>query len=300
MEHLRFTLFVLRNYTAVDSADAQLSTHHQKTMAFAGKHALKMLFQNFDTTCCCLCGDAGPLTGEHKIKASALRSEFGETELYISKTGNTSSRPNLAQSTKSKHLKFKVRMCESCNTNRTQPADREFDNFNKLAQKAICSGVDPIKLFELPKYARGSEPYLNIFRYFAKLLCCHMAEVQAPRPIRLSEFAIGNADTNYVWLAVKKDWTYGQKKSHLGEHQFAAHGGLIVIGDKISGSAKGFHSTLTIGPVQYVFHMDLAEIETQELEASYPEFSNWCRSRVVHATQFPLSREEKLSQGLSE
>ena len=259
-----------------------------------------MFFQNFDATCCCLCGESGTLTGEHKIKAAALRSEFGEAKLCIIKNGNESSRPKLAQSAQAKHLKFRVRMCESCNTNRTQPADREFDNFNQLAREAISSSADPAKLFDLPRYVEGSEPYLNVFRYFAKLLCCHMAEIQAPRPIRLSEFAIGRADANYVWLAVKEDWTYGQMKTHLGESQYAAHGGLIVYGDKTSGIAEGFHSTLTIGPVQYVFYMRLAEIEKLELEASYPEFSSWCRSRVEHAKQFPLSLEERWSQGLSE
>jgi len=260
--------------------------------------SLGIFFQDFGSQYCCLCGDSKKLTHEHKIKASSLRNEFGKAELCVGTIGDNNARLKFAQSVKSKHLKFNVRICEACNTSRTQQADREFDNFNQIARDYISKDQDPAKVFKLPQYQKHTEAYLNVFRYFAKILCCQIAEVEAPRPKRLSNFAIGNTATNYVWLAVQRDWTYGQIKEHLGEHQYAAHGGLIVYGSKTSGNANAFHSSLTVGPIQYVFYMRLAWVEKLELKILYPNFSKWCREQVENARQSPLSTEEKLTLGL--
>ena len=99
-----------------------------------------------------------------------------------------------------------------------------------------------------------------------------MAQAEAPRPRRLSEFAICRSGINYVWLAVKKDLTYDEAKAQQGDHPYAAHGGLVVLGDKSSGAPSAFHSTITIGPLQYVFFMRLAWIEKVELRLLYPRF----------------------------
>lgn len=258
-----------------------------------------LFFQNHNVQQCCLCGDSQKLTGEHKIKASALNDEFGKAVLYVGKHNHSAKCMKLAQSTQSKHLKFSVRLCEACNTARTQPADREFDNYNKLAREKLNLGMNPMQIFDDNQYSAGSDVYLNLFRYFAKLLCCHMAEVDAPIPKRLSNFAISRSNANCIWLSVKKDWTYEQFSAHLGEHQFASHGGLIVYGHKLSGNPSAFHSTLTIGPLQYVFFMRLVQAEKTELELLYPDFLEWCRSQVEQAKQFPLTEEEKKSLGLS-
>lgn len=87
-------------------------------------------------------------------------------------------------------------------------------------------------------------------------------------------------------------------KEHRGEHQYAAHGGLIVYGHESSGNANAFHSTLTVGPIQYVFFMRLAGLERLELRVLYPEFYRWCREQVELAKNSPLSKEERKSAGL--
>ena len=257
-----------------------------------------MYFQNFQSTGCCLCGEPNNLTGEHKIKRSALKAELGETELYVGQSGNGRCKPKFAQSTRSKHLKFKARICESCNTDKTQPADREFDNFNEITSEILSSGGDPTTVFDLPQYREGTVAYLNVFRYFAKLLCCHLAEIQAPCPIRISNFAIGRSEENYIFLDIKKDWTFEKISKQIGEIDYAAHGGLIVYGDKLSGLADGFHSTLTIGSLQYVFYIKLGNVEKLEMEELYPEFSAWCQAKVKQAKESPLSVDECQSQGL--
>jgi hypothetical protein len=249
---------------------------------------------------CCLCGSGESLTGEHKVKASALREEFGTDKMVIGHFDDPDSRVRLAQSAKSKAFHFNARMCSACNGARTQAADREFDQFHKAARKLLDSGADPKLVFEDQRYAVGSAAYLKIFRYFAKLLCCHMAEVSAPRPWRMSRFAIGQLDANCVWLDVDEDWTFRQIIAEHGVSQYAAHGGLVVYGNKRTKGANAFHSTLTVGPLRYVFFFRLNWLERLELRLVYREFDQWCRKRVEEAVDQPLSQQDRLRLGFAE
>ncbi|WP_296218493.1 hypothetical protein [Pseudomonas sp. UBA2684] len=259
-----------------------------------------MILQRFPITSCCLCGSSEKLTGEHKIKASALRKEFGREALVIGTAGPTKSKTKSAQSANSKHLKFNVSICEACNTSRTQQADREFDNFHDLALEKVKINEDPSSVFEMDRYSEGSEPYLNVFRYFAKLLSCHIAQVNAPIPIMLAKFAIGESAFNRIWLWVKTDPTYHQALPYIGEHQYAAHGGLIVYGDKNTNEPNAFHSTITVGPIQYVFHTRLAPTEKIEILEKYPDFLAWCITKVQHAKENPIPESTLFQFGLKD
>ncbi len=44
----------------------------------------------------------------------------------------------------------------------------------------------------------------------------------------MSRFAIGKPNTNCVWIRIDKDWTYRKLAPLIGEHQYAAHGGLSL------------------------------------------------------------------------
>jgi hypothetical protein len=256
-----------------------------------------LLFQKYDNPRCFLCGEKGILTGEHKIKAAMLKQEFGGDSLRVFKTGENGDQPRFAQSIKSKHLKFNSKICQSCNTDRTQAPDREFDNFSKLARQKFALGEDPKTLWDEKLYLKDSDSYLNLFRYFSKILCCHLAEFGAPIPRRLALFTIGKLQSNYVWLDIQKDWTYTQAEVYMGEFRYAAHGGLLIYGDEDSGVPTAFHSTLTLGSLQYIFFMYLAPIEIFELKYFYREFYNRCCTCVNHAKQEPLSEAEKLKLG---
>lgn len=254
--------------------------------------------QKFPTFSCCLCGSSERLTREHKIKASALRKEFGKEALVVGSSGQAEEKMKSAQSTNSKHLKFNISICEICNTSRTQQADREFDFFHGLAMEKIKTNESPLSAIESARYAEGSEPYLNLFRYFAKLLSCHIAAVCAPIPIELAKFAIGESRINRIWLQIKSDPTYHYAISHIGEHQYAAHGGLIVYGDKSTSEPNAFHSTITIGPIQYVFHTRLNAIEKMEIREKHPDFLEWCISKVEEAKSNPIPENTLWQLGL--
>jgi hypothetical protein len=190
-------------------------------------------------------------------------------------------------------------MCSACNTTRTQAADREFDHFHQAAYALISRADDPALIFDEQRYEKGSEAYLSVFRYFAKLLCCHLAEIGAPRPRHISRFALGDNKINCVWLAVDQDWAYKQRLCELGEHPYAAHGGLVVYGNKKTGAPNAFHSTLTIGPLRYVFFSRLNVLGQLELRLCHRTFYDWCREQVQKAMKHPLSATEKLLLGLS-
>lgn len=257
-----------------------------------------MFLRPFNSEICFLCGASGDLTGEHKIKASAIRSEFGSEKMVIGRFGEPDGGFRNVQGPKSKNLHFGAKVCRTCNSERTQAADREFDRFNRSARKLLESGRDPVEVFEEARYKPESPEYLNVFRYFAKLLCCHVAEVNGPIPLHMARFAIGQASRNCVWLAVDRDVTYAEAVQAMGEHQYAAHGGLVVYGDKNTGEANAFHSTLTVGPLRYVFHSRLNWLERLELRWAHREFRNWVREQTSAARTQPLTDAEKRRLGL--
>lgn len=161
-----------------------------------------MFFRVLNKAQCFLCDARGELTGEHKIKASAIRSEFGFEKMVIGHFGEPNGKIRHVQGPKSKNLHFDAKVCRTCNSARTQAADREFDNFHRIAREILDTGGKPSDMFCDDRYKVGSQPYLNTFRYFAKLLCCHIAEVNGPVPLHIARFAIGQANQNCVWLAV--------------------------------------------------------------------------------------------------
>lgn len=247
---------------------------------------------------CCLCGATEYLSGEHKIKASAIRAEFGADKMVIGRFGKSFENVRSVQGPKSKHLHFDAKICRKCNSERTQAADREFDMFHTLARAKLEDGKDPISVFELDQYAEGSPAYQNVFRYFAKLLCCHIGSIQGPRPVRLARFALSELDANCIWLSIDRDVVHQEFSQAHGEHQYAGHGGLVVYGHKKTGSATGFHSTLTIGPVRYVYFMRFSWAEQLELCLLHPKFHEWLKTKTVESVEHPLSEEERRRLGL--
>lgn len=232
---------------------------------------------------CCLCGSTSNLTGEHKFKRSILKQEFSGEPMAIGTFGGTGFRH--AQGPKSTQLHFDSRLCALCNGARTQPADREFDAFHKMVDQLARADQELDLVFSDSRYVIGSQEYLNVFRYFAKILCCHIAEVGGPRPTSLSKFAIGESDRNIVSLRVQKDQLFDQLRSEIPDLQFASHGGLAVQVGKRTGLPTGFQSSLTFGPVKYEFFITLLLPAQVVLSVCHQEFSRRCRQLALEATR---------------
>lgn len=99
-------------------------------------------------------------------------------------------------------------------------------------------------------------------------------------------------------MEVKSDPIYKFATAHIGEYQYAAHGGLIVAGDKETSEANAFYSTVTVGPLQYVFHICLESFEKAEIREQYRDFLQWCSSKVEGAKNSPILDNALVQLGL--
>jgi hypothetical protein len=205
--------------------------------------------------------------------------------MVIGRFDGTGEKPRSVQGPKSKELHFESRVCRKCNSERTQTADREFDRLHQKCLKHFEAGKDPKEVIVLAEYAKDSASYFNIFRYFAKLLCCHIAEVQGPRPVHLSKFAISDFDLNFVWLDIGLDPVFAAFSKELGEHQYAAHGGLAIFRDRKSSRATGFKSTLTIGPIKYTFFTRFVWLQEMELMIFHRPFYDRFSAKIREAAE---------------
>lgn len=248
------------------------------------------------TTRCCLCGSSEALSGEHKIKASALRSVFGDQKTVVIGDGG---QYRYAQSSKSRAFHFAARVCEPCNSARTRPADLAFDVFNSEALDLHSRGRDPSEVFLDRRFVPyAGHLYLDVCRYFAKLMCCHLAEMDAPYLQGIAEFAIGSSDHNVVSLTAGLDVAYQRMQTDNQSRPYAAHGGLVVTGDRATRAPTSFYSTLTIRAVRYSYFVSYNELGQHELRTHHPDFYEWCVRRVDEMIANPLNAETKLLLGL--
>lgn len=258
---------------------------------------METFFEPYNSKSCCLCGSANSLTGEHKIKASALRKIFGKDAMVIGHfDGKGIAR--FAQGPKSRVFHFSARMCSGCNGAQTQASDREFDEFHAQVSSVLSEGRDPSSAFNSPRYALGTDEYLRVFRYFSKLLCCHVAESRGPRPLDVCAFALGKTTQNVVFLHIDADPTYLTHRPVLGEHKFAAHGGLVVPYDSKTHCPTGFRSSLSLGAVRYIFWVKFEPNVGSELKKHHHEFWSKCEAAYFDALENPLSDEERRRIGI--
>lgn len=246
---------------------------------------------------CCLCGATSDLTGEHKIKASALKSIFKNDAMLIGHFDG-SSKPRLAQSPKSRVMHFGARVCSSCNGARTQPGDRAFDRFHKIITETRSFQLAFDDRFPSAQFPEGSTPYLDVFRYFGKLLCCQIADAGGPRLPAVAEFATRSSDFNPVKLQIKPDPTFREYSKMSGDFAgFAGHGGLVSKHTP-GGELTGFHSTLTLNEVQYVYWVEFIGSVEAELSAVAPEFFVRTKAAYEDVTLTPMSPWERHQLGL--
>lgn len=203
-----------------------------------------------------------------------------------------------AQGPKSKAFHFSARMCSLCNGSRTQPADKEFDRFHTLVSSLLSEGRDPSEVFNMAQYNLDSEAYLNVFRYFSKILCCQIAEADGPRLLEACEFAIGKKRRNIIFLNIDADPIYQTYKDTYGEHGFARHGGLVVPFDSKTHNPTCFQSLLSLGAVRYLFWVRFDAFVGAELRTFHHEFWLKCEAAYQEAIKNPLSDEQRYRLGI--
>ena len=187
-----------------------------------------LAFRKIDEGACLLCGSLDALTGEHKFKASILRDEFKGGGMVLA--GKDA--PKFAQSSKSKSFHFDAKICQQCNSVKTQPADIAFDALHAEMKKRYGEGRSLTNFSHGPNSSFSRDISLDCFRYFSKLLCCLLADVNGPRPKALAAFALGETDRNPVFLKVSRDDEYREMLVKYDAKGFASHSGLTFIFDE--------------------------------------------------------------------
>lgn len=237
-------------------------------------------FAQYDPERCCLCGAQGTLTAEHKFKATQIRQNFPESDL-LSISNPEWPRPKFIQGAKSNNLKFKKSICAKCNNDRTQAPDRAFDDFHRANSANLKSIME-----EHTRVGRDVRPVTSayekdVFRYFAKLLCCFIAEIDGPRPRAVGAFAASFFDRNPILLRVTKDSALAEIKQNQIATGWVAHGGLWVRFDNSKRFAEAIGSRLTVGEVRYEYWIELSIAAQWELYLLHGDFLERAKKGIV-------------------
>lgn len=137
---------------------------------------------------CWICGD--PATSrEHLVKRSDLRALLGHVSqskpIYVH-TARSQNRP--VGSLNADALKFSSRLCEFCNTTRTQPHDYDWDRLSealRLRSPSIAAGQFVRINSVFPHDTRRAMRHVHL--YFVKLFGCKL--VEGGIPIETKSFA---------------------------------------------------------------------------------------------------------------
>ena len=134
---------------------------------------------------CWICNENEATSGEHAIKRSDINAVLGKPTQQSPLRLHNGKRINVpVGSLNADRLKLPGRICEYCNTTRSQPYDRSWEKLSAELRKradslqhGISVRVDPI--FE----GNGQQELLNTHLFFVKLFGCHVAGNQISIPL---------------------------------------------------------------------------------------------------------------------
>jgi len=211
---------------------------------------------------CWICLDKKPLTGEHKFKASDLRNEFGREKMSKLVRGTGIDTLEEIQGVKSKKAKFKNSICANCNGSVTQKADEAYSTFVKSLPESPNTVEDLYEVFETADFLNGtSKKCIELYRYFGKLLGCHIIENDLVVPENLRSFVASENDEVSVYLKLNFD-EFARNVTNLlaenvGYSGYVGHGGLCVPCNRETHVPQRFVSSYTLGTVMFEFWHDL-------------------------------------------
>lgn len=161
---------------------------------------------------CWICGAVGN-TREHLIKASDLRLHFGNFSQSAPIYSHTSEKKNLqVGSPKSNRFKSRTRICEQCNTFRTQAYDRAWEQLSSYLKTNWLKIVAAGEFAWLDIFSdRSRNGSLDVHLYFVKLFGCRIIEHNVPIDITgFSRAILDRAPHDAVYL------TFGPQPEKTG------------------------------------------------------------------------------------
>lgn len=153
---------------------------------------------------CWICGDEAK-TGEHMIKASDLKSLFGNiTQKSPLHLHTDLKRNQLIPGIKYAKLKYRTLLCARCNNERTQPHDSAWERLSTYLQKRQPPIRPGMKVCLNRTFPGGvSKSMLNVHLYFLKLFGCLITEHNIPIDInQFSDSILKGVPHPKVWLAL--------------------------------------------------------------------------------------------------
>lgn len=227
---------------------------------------------------CWICRNTGDLSGEHKFKASSLRTMFdGKMSLVSLEHPHQSGK--IAQGPKSNLFKFRPTICTECNSRRTQIADQSFDKVTEKLRLLMRIGANPELIANLSPWSDGTSPeVIGSQQYFAKFLGCIAAEKEAPIPFELTRMALGQSskrlDLVIYGNEAMREFLTNEKTPCLG------HDGLAVTFDDDRNKPTGYRTGIFVdwALISSSYRSDALEVEY--LQDNHAEFLSLARAAV--------------------
>lgn len=260
-----------------------------------------LLLRSSNSKKCWICGSSSELSREHKFKASDIRRQFGREAVVIGHESASLNEKKHAQGANSKHLKYESTICSDCNSSVTQESDRAYDKFINLIEAKGSSEAAIQQTLSDPEFAEKSQLFIPLFRYFAKRVGCHLAELNAPIPVHLSRFVAKKNNKNCIWLETRLDPSYQKMSSEFSipDLKYAAHGGLVVMTKGPKLLPNRVYTTLTVGRIQFIFFYFYTVFEIWEMRVRFPKFVRWCADQAKETIANPIDEATLIRLGLS-
>ena len=156
-----------------------------------------------NTMKCWICGNPAD-TREHIIKQSDIRRLFGRGPYQ---KGNRLKRMDqnqtrkLIQSEDSVHIKYQKNLCKHCNSARSQPWDKAYDEFMEYILRNESELKRTRKVgFKDVVHSDTGRFTTSLYSYFVKAFGCQLQENGQTPPLELSEFLLDKGDNTNLLI----------------------------------------------------------------------------------------------------
>ncbi len=150
---------------------------------------------------CWICEDSAN-SNEHKFKASGIKKMFGK-QFSVPMIFKTGEKEKKLQGPNSQLLKFSRNICRTCNNELTQEHDKAFDSLISTVLEQYDYIYNDNQFSVETFYSEKWEiNYLNLFKYFAKIIGCRLNENGfSEKTENLSRFIKGEIDNMFISLS---------------------------------------------------------------------------------------------------
>ena len=143
---------------------------------------------------CWICNQS-PVTGEHKIKKSDLKSIFNKptqkNPLYFTEYDETCVIKEKPLGSFDNKILKRHNICANCNGTRTQSHDESWQHLSNVLRQSCLKKSDVVRTNKLFKY-NTKEKMLNVHLYFVKHFGCYITEYTTPIDIKTFATSILN------------------------------------------------------------------------------------------------------------